>query len=162
MVTKRKISRVVFFLFIIFLIISCAKSQTSSEPISLVKSWILPSTENGLEPTQCWFSIACAPDGGMYIGASDHKTNSALYRIDTKTEELICVGDAKSASEAVNNWLPTETAEKFHVRPIYYKGRIYVATTDYSYLDEGYLKKRGFHWYAYDIDSKKFIDLSVK
>jgi hypothetical protein len=125
------------------------------------KSWRLPPTPNGLQPTQCWFSIGSAPDGAMYIGASDHRTNSALYRLDTSSDVLRYVGDAKAASQAANNWLPDETAEKFHNRPLSYQGRVYVATTDYSLLDEGYLHKRGFHWYAYDTAADRLIDLSA-
>jgi hypothetical protein len=139
-----------------------APSAPARPPVSsAVKSWVLPPTANGLVPTQCWFSIAAAPDGGVYIGASDHETNSALYRIDSATDELTIAGDARTASEAARNWLPGETAEKFHVRPIYWQGRVYVATTDYSSLDPGYIRKRGFHWYAYDLAEKRFIDLSA-
>jgi len=36
-----------------------------------------------------------------------------------------------------------------------------VATTDYSLLDAGYLRKRGFHWYAYDTTVGRFLDLSA-
>jgi hypothetical protein len=126
-----------------------------------VISWSVPATPNGLRPTQCWFSIGSSPDGTMYIGASDHKTNAALYSIDPSSESLRYLGDAKAASLEVGNWKANETAEKFHVYPWFYKGRVYVATTDYSNLDAGYLKKRGFHWYAYDITSRKFLDLSA-
>jgi hypothetical protein len=125
------------------------------------RSWQLPPTPNGLQPTQCWFSIGSAPDGAMYIGASDHRTNSALYRLDTSTDALRCVGDAKAASQEANNWLSDETAEKFHNRPLYFQRRVYVATSDYSLLDAGYLRKRGFHWYAYDTTAGRFIDLSA-
>jgi len=134
----------------------------SPQKIPGVVSWVLPDTPNGLHPTQVWFSIHGAPDNGMYIGASDHRTNSALYRLDVAAETITLVGDARSASEAANNWKPGETAEKFHMMPLHYKGRIYVATTDYSLLDSGFQQKRGFHWYAYDIAAQQFLDLSAK
>ena len=40
-------------------------------------------------------------------------------------------------------------------------GRMYVASTDYSRLDDNYVAKRGFHWYAYDIPDSTFLDLSI-
>ncbi|MBN1523224.1 MAG: hypothetical protein JW904_01970 [Spirochaetales bacterium] len=152
---------IILIVLILFFAVACVGSDDVVEVIPGVKSWVLPATPNGLEPTQVWFSIGGAPDGGIYIGASDHTTNSALYRIDVATEKLELVGDAKSASRAANNWLENETAEKFHMRPIYYKGRVYVATTDYSDLNDRYVQKRGFHWYAYDTATKQFLDLSA-
>ena len=124
-------------------------------------SWTVPGTPNGLKPNQCWLSIAAAPDGDIYITGSDHKTNAALYRLDRKTDRLAYVGDARSASEAAGNWQPGETAEKFHVRPLFYKGRAYLATADYTAQDEGYRQRRGFHWYCYDPAANRMSDLSA-
>ena len=126
-----------------------------------VKSWQLPDTPNGLRPIQSWFGVGSSPNGDIYVAGSDHRTNSALYRLDVKTDILRYVGDAKSASRKVNNWLDGETAEKFHTRPTSYNGRMYVASTDYSKPNDNYVAKRGFHWYAYDITASTFLDLSV-
>jgi len=116
--------------------------------------WRLPDTPNGLRPRQAWHSLGSAPgherDGGdIYIGGMDHATNAALYRLDSRAATLRYVGDARAASEAANNWRPGETAEKFHTRPLWVNGRIYVATLDRSTIDDAYLKRRGFQWYAY-------------
>jgi len=179
---SRKILIVTILIVVISAISGCAGKQSATveqdsgpgvghEPVVVqgrpqtipgVVSWVLPATPNGLIPTQVWFSIAGVSDGNMYIGASDHRTNSALYRLDVAGETLTWVGDAASASMAAGNWKAGETAEKFHMRPIFYKGRVYVATTDYSLLDSGYMAKRGFHWYAYDIEARQFLDLSAK
>lgn len=121
----------------------------------------MPATPNGLVPRQAWLSVASTPAGDIYLAGSDHKTNSALYRLRAGEDQLSYVGDARAASEAVHNWLPGETAEKFHVRPLFFRGRVYVVTTDYSGADEGYLKRRGFHWYAFDEKSEKIFDLST-
>lgn len=125
------------------------------------KLWVVPPTPNGLVPTESWFSVGGAPDGNMYVGAGDHVANSALYRVSPEDDVLRYLGDARSASEAARNWLPGETAEKFHVRPTWYRGRVYVATADYSNQDDRYLQHRGFHWYGYDARSRDSLDLSA-
>lgn len=124
-------------------------------------SWRLPDTPNGLHPTQSWHATGSAPGGDIYVGGMDHQTNAALYRIDGRAGTLSYVGDARSASETARNWLPGETAQKFHTRPLWHSGKIYVATMDRSDLDAGYLERRGFHWYACDPDYDSFTDLSA-
>ena len=121
--------------------------------------WPMPSTPNGLVPTQSWSGAASTPAGDVYVAGMDHVTNSALYRLHDGV--LSYVGDAKSASEAAGNWRQGETAEKFHTRPVWHNGRAYVATLDSSTLDATYLSRRGFHWYAHDAASNRFIDLSA-
>lgn len=123
--------------------------------------WRLPDTPNGLHPTQSWHATGSAPDGSIYVAGMDHETNAALYRIDPATGMLRNVGDARAASEAAGNWMPGERAQKFHTRPLWHRGKVYVATMDRSDLDDGYLKRRGFHWYAYDPAEHRFTDLSA-
>jgi hypothetical protein len=123
--------------------------------------WTLRDTPNGLRPTQSWHATASSPDGDIYIAGMDHVTNAALYRLKWRVGKLQFAGDARSASEAVNNWMPDETAQKFHTRPLWHRGRIFVATMDRSTLDDEYLRRRGFHWYAYDPVSNDFEDLSA-
>ena len=122
--------------------------------------WTIPTTRNGLVPTQSWSGAASAPGGDVYVAGMDHSTNSALYRL--RGGILSYVGDAKSASAAAENWRAGETAQKFHVRPVWHNGRVYVATYGSSTLDATYLSLRGFHWYAYDGGIDRFIDLSAK
>jgi len=123
--------------------------------------WTLPDTPNGLRPTQSWHATGSSPNGDIYVAGMDHKTNAALYRLDRRAGELRLVGDARSASEGVGNWKQGETAQKFHTRPLWHRGKIYVATMNRSTLDDGYLSERGFHWYAYDPVEDSFSDLSV-
>jgi hypothetical protein len=126
-----------------------------------VWQWTLPGTPNGLRPTQSWHATSSSPDGDIYVAGMDHATNAALYRLEWRVGKLHFVGDARSASEVVRNWLPGETAQKFHTRPLWHRGKIYVATMDRSTLDDAYLTRRGFHWYAYDPAANIFKDLSV-
>lgn len=129
--------------------------------VSGFTSWVVPPTPNGLTPNQSWLSIGSSPDGQIYITGSDHKTNAALFRLSRKDDQLAYAGDARAASEAAANWLPSETAQKFHVRPLYYRGRLYLATADFTDENDGFLKHRGFHWYAYDASADRFSDLSA-
>jgi|GEM_PF-6470300 hypothetical protein len=129
--------------------------------ISSVKSWRLPNTANGLAPIQSWLCTGSAPDGDIYVAGEDHATNSALYRLYQKDDTLRYVGDAKAASTAVDNWIAGETAEKFHTRPTWMNGVVYVATLDNSDISNAYLNTRGFHWYGYNIAHNTFTDLSA-
>lgn len=121
--------------------------------------WTMPTTPNGLVPAQSWSGAASAPNSEVYVAGMDHATNSALYRL--RGGVLTYVGDARSASEAADNWEVGETAEKFHTRPVWHNGRVYVATMNSSTLDATYLAQRGFHWYGFDIAANRFIDLSA-
>jgi hypothetical protein len=121
--------------------------------------WQLPDAPNGLKPTQSWHATGSSPDGEIYVAGMDHATNAALYRLGPAGFRY--VGDARSASEAAGNWAPGETAQKFHTRPLWHRGKVYVAAMDRSGLDDEYLSRRGFHWYGYDPRVETFADLSA-
>lgn len=123
-------------------------------------NWVLPNSPNGLRPAQSWHATGSSPDGDIYVAGMDHVTNAALYRLRSQSGRLEFIGDAQSSSEAARNWHPGETAQKFHTRPLWHNGRVYVATMDRSTLDDQYESRRGFHWYAYDAKSS-FVDLSA-
>ncbi len=99
--------------------------------------------------------------GEIYISGHDHQTNSMLYRMYQSDNTVRWIGDARTASEAADNWENGETAEKFHTRPIYHDGQVYVATLDKSGMDDGFRTTRGFHWYSYKISQNRFYDLSA-
>jgi hypothetical protein len=123
--------------------------------------WRLPETPNGLRPVQSWHAIGSTPKGDIYVAGMDHLDNSALYRITAEDGLLHFLGDAKSSSQAAGNWRRGETAQKFHTRPIWIDGRVFVASMDHSTLDRGYLDRRGAHLYAYDEATDRFDDLSI-
>ena len=112
-------------------------------------------------PDQSWLAVGSDPSGNIFISGHDHVENSMLYRLDETTGMLNWVGDARSASEQVDNWRSTETAEKFHTRPTHYNGRIYVATLDRSSIDGAFYETRGFHCNAFDPADNSFVDLSA-
>lgn len=116
-----------------------------------VRTWIVPDTPGGLHSNQNWHALGSTPAGDIIVAGMDHVTNSALFRIAAGSDRLEFIGDARSASEAVGNWRPGETAQKFHTRPTSLRnGKTYVATLDHSAIDNGHLKRRGFHWYAFE------------
>ena len=123
--------------------------------------WQLPNSPDGDRPDQCWLAVGSDADGEIYISGHDHSQNSMMYRLFQEDQTLRYIGDARTASQAVNNWQNGETAEKFHTRPIHHNGQVYVATLDSSSMNNSYLNTRGFHWYGYDIESEAFSDLSA-
>lgn len=126
-----------------------------------VRVWRLPDSPEGDAPDQCWLAVGSSPDGSIYISGHDHISNSMLYRLGSGAEEVVWVGDARTASLAADNWQAGETAEKFHTRPTAHNDKVYVATLDYSAIDNGYAYTRGFHWYAYQPEDASFVDLSA-
>ncbi|MGB1387087.1 MAG: hypothetical protein ACPG7C_09570, partial [Ilumatobacteraceae bacterium] len=126
-----------------------------------VQVWQLPDSPDGDRPDQSWLAVGSDPSGNIFISGHDHVENSMLYRLDQTTGMLNWVGDARSASEQVDNWRATETAEKFHTRPTHHNDRIYVATLDRSSIDGAFFETRGFHWYAFDPADSSFVDLSA-
>lgn len=130
--------------------------------------WVLPDTPNGLRPTQAWSGAGSAPAGDIYVAGMDHVSNAALYRLTPAGGDatrpgttLSYVGDAKAASQAAGNWQAGEPIEKFHTQPTWLGTRTYVANLNYSLLDDTYLARRGFHWYAHDRSTAAFGDLSA-
>ncbi|MDB2650328.1 hypothetical protein N9Y19_05345, partial [Porticoccaceae bacterium] len=123
--------------------------------------WQLPNSPDGDRPDQCWLAVGSDADGEIYISGHDHSQNSMMYRLFQEDQTLRYIGDARTASQAVNNWENGETAEKFHTRPINHNGQVYVATLDSSSMNNSYLNTRGFHWYGYDTESEVFSDLSA-
>jgi hypothetical protein len=161
---NRFVSLALFFILFAGMVFSClAVPQTGGYVGKLpwVRTWQLPNTPNGMRPHACWHSIGNAPDGEIYVGGMDHSTNSALYRIYMSDDTLRYLGDARAASEAVNNWQAGETCQKFHDRPTFLNGKVYVEGLDRSDINDAYLSTRGYHVYAYDVAKNTFSDMSV-
>jgi hypothetical protein len=141
--------------------IAIPDDEIRSGNVNGVSVWQLPNAPNGDRPDQCWLAVGSDVDGDIYISGHDHINNSMLYRLHQSDDVVRWVGDAETSSSAVGNWLPGESAEKFHTRPLEHDGRVYVATLDNSNMNNGYLNTRGFHWYGYDQQDNDFLDLSV-
>lgn len=126
-----------------------------------LRQFELPDTENGLTPTECWHSVGSDGYGRIFIGGMDHKTNSALYLLEPGAEVVRCIGDARDASQSAGNLMPGETFEKFHTRPLTHNGLVYVASLNYSKIDNGYKRERGSHLYCYNPNDGRFRDVSA-
>jgi hypothetical protein len=142
-------------------VISVPYARERAGKIDGVTVWQLPNAPGGERPDQCWLAVGSDAEGDIYISGHDHISNSMLYRMHQSDNTLRWVGDARSASEKVNNWQVGESAEKFHTRPIAHNGRVYVATLDKSGMNTSYLSTRGFHWYGYDKVDNELLDLSA-
>jgi hypothetical protein len=144
--------------------LSSAWAQTvAARPGAVDGSWLylMPDTRTGLKPTQSWHATGATPAGTVFVGGMDHVSNAALYRINPATNRLTYVGDARAATERAGNLVPGETFEKFHTRPTWLAGKLYLATMDYSKIDAGYLARRGSHLYAFDPAAVQLTDLSA-
>ena len=141
--------------------LSAQSDSARAGKIPGVNIWQLPNSPDGDRPDQCWLAVGSDDSGEIYISGHDHQTNSMLYRMYQSDNTLRWIGDARTASEAADNWDNGETAEKFHTRPIYHQGQVYVATLDKSGMDNGFRSTRGFHWYSYKISQNRFYDLSA-
>lgn len=141
--------------------IAIPEDQVRNGNVNGVQVWQLPNAPNGDRPDQCWLAVGSDIEGDIYISGHDHINNSMLYRLHQSDDVVRWVGDAETSSSAVGNWLPGESAEKFHTRPLEHDGRVYVATLDNSNMNNGYLNTRGFHWYGYDQEENDLLDLSV-
>jgi hypothetical protein len=126
-----------------------------------VHIWQMPDAPDGSRPDQSWLAVGSDAEGEIYISGHDHQTNSMLYRMYQHDNTLRWVGDAKTASQAANNWQAGESAEKFHTRPVHHNGTVYVATLDSSDMNNSFLNTRGFHWYGYQPTDNSFTDLSA-
>ena len=144
-----------------FSLVAQPSADSKKGDINGIKVWQLPNAPDGTRPTQCWLAIGSSANGDIYISGHDHTNNSMLYRLNNNNSRINWVGDAATASKEVDNWEIGEVAEKFHTRPIEHNGSMYVATLNYSTLDNGFLSTRGFHWYDYNINNNTFTDLSA-
>ena len=141
--------------------LSAQSDSARAGKIPGVNIWQLPNSPDGDRPDQCWLAVGSDASGEIYISGHDHQTNSMLYRMYQSDNTVRWIGDARTASEAADNWENGETAEKFHTRPIHHDGQVYVATLDKSGMDDGFRTTRGFHWYSYKISQNRFYDLSA-
>ncbi len=147
-----------------------------------VHSWVLPymppygadpygSPPQGLSPTQSWHCTGSSPDGDIYQGGMDHTNNSSLFRLtasegDIADRKLRYVGDALTAAIMADTWYDwvsqvgkPEYFEKFHTRPFYNNGKMYVTNMSASYPNDPWQSIPGFHWFAYDKSNESFEDI---
>jgi hypothetical protein len=116
--------------------------------------------------TTCWDALGIDASQRVYIAFSDqseqHPYDTLLFRYDTRSEQRELLGTLRQISEAEGNLLPGETIAKIHVPFQEHAGKFYFSSHDYhSYKGATDLaKRRGGHFYSYDLTTGKFEDLS--
>jgi len=114
----------------------------------------------------CWSGIGVSSKGNIYIAASNHYQSSdgsgehgnvAIYKYNPVQDSIKLLGDLKSVSESVNNWMEGESQHKVHTFLIENNdGKIYFASDDY--YPSHFI--RGAHIYAIDIVTDEIKDYS--
>jgi len=120
----------------------------------------------GFRHHSCWSGIGASSKGNIYIAASNHYQSStgtgehgnvAIYKYDPVKEEISLLGDLKSVSESVNNWMTGESQHKVHTFIIENAdGKMYFASDDY--YPSHFI--RGAHVYTIDIEIDELADYS--
>jgi hypothetical protein len=120
----------------------------------------------GFRHHSCWSGIGKSSEGNIYLAASNHyqttdgsgnNGNVAIYKWTPVPGEMSLLGDLKSVSESVNNWMPYESQHKVHSFLMENAdGKMYFTTLDYypSYL------VRGSHIYTIDLETDEIADYS--
>lgn len=114
----------------------------------------------------CWNGIGAASNGCIYIAVSNHYKplnssdihgNVAIYKYDPEELKMSFLGDIKSVSSAVNNWMPDESQNKVHtfIRE-HADGNLYFASND---AEPSYFL-RGAHLYTIDPTDDTINDFS--
>lgn len=126
---------------------------------------------NDLKPpeariTTCWDALGIDDQERVYIAFSDqsdqHPYDTMIFRFDTRTEERALLGTLRQISRDEGNLVEGETIAKIHVPFERHDGKFYVASHDYHTFDgpADLMKRRGGHFYSYDLTDGTFHDLS--
>lgn len=120
----------------------------------------------GFRLNSCWSAIGAASNGNIYIAASNHfqpttiseeHGNVAIFKYNPTLDKISLLGDLKSTSMAVNNWMDYESQLKVHTFLMENTdGKMYFATDDY--YPSHFL--RGSHIYTIDMVTDELKDYS--
>ena len=120
----------------------------------------------GFRLNSCWSAIGASSMGNIYIAVSNHfqatttseeHGNVAIFKYNPTLNKISVVGDLKSTSMAVNNWMEFESQHKVHTFLMENKdGKMYFASDDYypSHF------VRGAHLYSIDVQTDELKDYS--
>lgn len=120
----------------------------------------------GARLTTCWDALGMDDQQRVYIAFSDQNDHgpddTVLFRYNTRTDERELLGTLREISRREGNLAEGETIAKIHVPFEEFEGKLYVASHDYhSYKGpEDLAKRRGGHFYSYDLKTGAFTDLS--
>ncbi|MDD2797354.1 MAG: T9SS type A sorting domain-containing protein [Bacteroidales bacterium] len=120
----------------------------------------------GFRHNSCWSAIGASSKGNIYIAVSNHYQpasesdvhgNVAIYKYNPALDKISLLGDLKSTSMAVDNWMQFESQHKVHTFMMENSdGKMYFASDDY--YPSHFL--RGAHLYTIDVETDELTDYS--
>lgn len=116
--------------------------------------------------TTCWDALGIDDRQRVYVAFSDQNDqapdDTVIFRYDSRSGARELLGTLRQVSRSEGNLLEGETIAKSHVPFQEYNGKLYFASHDYhSYKDrKNILTRRGGHFYAFDLATDTFEDLS--
>ena len=153
--------------FLLLLILPLAQGASATEYKVRFISFadIKPSGSN---LTVCWGGLGIDQQQRVYFAASDQNDvnpdDTVIFRYDAKTEDRQLLGTLRGISAAAGNLGPEESIGKVHVAIMEYKGKMYFSSHDYHDIKPDYsdmYQHRGGHFYAFDLKTETFEDLSA-
>ncbi len=120
----------------------------------------------GARLSTCWDAVGIDGQQRVYVAFSDRNgrtpDDTDLFRYDTRTGAKELLGTLRGISRSEGNLAEGETIAKIHVPFQEYKGKLYFSSHDYHSYDgpEDLEKRRGGHFYSYDMATGVFEDLS--
>ena len=123
---------------------------------------------NGSNLTVCWGGLGIDQQQRVYFAVSDQNDvnpdDTVIFRYNAKTEDRQLLGTLRGISAAAGNLGPEESIGKVHVAIMEYKGKMYFSSHDYHDIKPDYsdmYQRRGGHFYAFDLKTEAFEDLSA-
>ena len=122
---------------------------------------------SGARLTVCWAGIGIDHKQNVYFAASDQNgvdpDDAVIFRYSTKTGIRKLLGSLRDISAAEGNLEEEESIGKVHVSIMEHKGKMYFSSHDYHDIKSDYsdmYERRGGHFYAFDLETETFEDLS--
>jgi len=153
--------------FLLLLVLPLAQGSSAAEYKVRFISFadIKPSGSN---LTVCWGGLGIDQQQRIYFAASDQNDvnpdDTVIFRYNAKTEDRQLLGTLRGISAAAGNLGPEESIGKVHVAIMEYKGKMYFSSHDYHDIKPDYsdmYQRRGGHFYAFDLKTETFEDLSA-
>ena len=153
--------------FLLLLILPLAQGASAAEYKVRFISFddIKPSGSN---LTVCWGGLGIDRQQRVYFAVSDQNDvnpdDTVIFRYNTKTQDRQLLGTLRGISAAAGNLGLEESIGKVHVAIMEYKGKMYFSSHDYHDIKPDYsdmYQRRGGHFYAFDLKTETFEDLSA-
>jgi hypothetical protein len=122
---------------------------------------------SGSNLTVCWGGLGIDRHQRVYFAASDENDvnpdDTVIFRYNAKTGDRELLGSLRGISAAEGNLGPEESIGKVHVAIAEHEGKMYFSSHDFHDIKPDYsdmYERRGGHFYAFDLKTETFEDLS--